>query len=129
MSFVKFVGTLDISKDAMNLCNLFTDIIEWVGLANVVHLVTNNARNYAATGRLIHEKYDHIYWSPCVVYCLNLILKDIGKKDHVVELASCTSKITIFIYNYIYLLTWLERYCMSRSDPFWYCIYYFENHL
>ena len=31
------------------------------GLANVMHLVTDNARNYVGTSGLIHEKCDHIY--------------------------------------------------------------------
>ncbi|XP_039134542.1 uncharacterized protein LOC120271927 [Dioscorea cayenensis subsp. rotundata] len=109
ISFVKSVDASDILKDATNLCNLFMEIIEWVGPDNVVHLVTDNASNYVAAGRLIHEKYDHIYWSPCAVHCLNLILKDIGKRDHVAELVSRASKVTIFVYNHIYILSWLRK--------------------
>ncbi|XP_039118856.1 uncharacterized protein LOC120254989 [Dioscorea cayenensis subsp. rotundata] len=109
ISFVKSVDASDILKDATNLCNLFMEIIEWVGLDNVVHLVTDNVSNYVAAGRLIHEKYDHIYWSPCAAHCLNLILKDIGKRDHVAELVSRASKVTIFVYNHIYILSWLRQ--------------------
>ncbi|XP_039133224.1 uncharacterized protein LOC120270272 [Dioscorea cayenensis subsp. rotundata] len=87
------IGSIDILKDATNLCNLFIEIIEWVGPDNVVHLVTDNASNYVVVGRLIHEKYDHINWFPCAAHCLNLILKDIGKIDHVAELVSRASKI------------------------------------
>ncbi|XP_039127035.1 uncharacterized protein LOC120263231 [Dioscorea cayenensis subsp. rotundata] len=108
-SFVKSVDTSDILKDATNLCNLLMEIIEWVGPDNVVHLVTDNASNYVAARRLIHEKYDHIYWSPCAAHCLNLILKDIGKRDHVAELVSRASKVTIFVYNHIYILSWLRK--------------------
>ncbi|XP_039128888.1 uncharacterized protein LOC120265020 [Dioscorea cayenensis subsp. rotundata] len=109
ISFVKSVDASDILKDATNLFNLFMEIIEWVGPDNVVHLVTDNASNYVVAGRLIHEKYDHIYWSPCAAHCLNLILKDIGKRDHVAKLVSRVSKVTIFVYNHIYILSWLRK--------------------
>ncbi|XP_039140492.1 uncharacterized protein LOC120277704 [Dioscorea cayenensis subsp. rotundata] len=69
-----------ILKDATNLCNLVIEIIEWVGPDNVVHLVTDNASNYVAVGR-----------------------------DHVTELVSCASKVTIFVYNHIYILSWLRK--------------------
>ena len=77
ISFVKSVDAFDIVKDSTNLFNLFDEIIEWVGPRNMVHMVTNNAVNYVAAGRLISQKYKHINWSPCAAHCLNLIFKDI----------------------------------------------------
>ncbi|RVX08074.1 hypothetical protein CK203_014771 [Vitis vinifera] len=88
ISFVKSVDASDIVKDATNLFQLFDEVIEWVGPLNVVHIVTDNATNYVATGRLISQKHKHINWSPCAAHCLNLIFKDIGKMDHVAELDS-----------------------------------------
>ncbi|XP_039120077.1 uncharacterized protein LOC120256474 [Dioscorea cayenensis subsp. rotundata] len=99
----------DIVKDATNLCNLFAEIVEWIGPSNVVHLVTDNASNYMKAGKLLQERYEHIYWSPCAAHCLNLLLKDIGKMPHVVELANRASKVTIFVYNHIFLLSWLRK--------------------
>ncbi|RVW24462.1 hypothetical protein CK203_082141 [Vitis vinifera] len=78
ISFVKFIDASDIVKDATNLFKLFDEVIEWVGPLNVVHIVTDNAANYMAAGRLISQKHKHINWSPCAAYCLNLIFKDIG---------------------------------------------------
>ena len=60
ISFVKSVDTLDIINDANNLFMLFDEVIEWVGPLNVVHIVTNNATNYVAAGRLISHKHKHI---------------------------------------------------------------------
>ena len=60
ISFVKSVDALDIVKDANNLFLLFDKIITWVGLSNVVQMVTDNAANYVAAGRLISHKYKHI---------------------------------------------------------------------
>ncbi|RVW24543.1 hypothetical protein CK203_090909 [Vitis vinifera] len=73
--FVKFVDASNIVKDATNLFLLFDKVIEWMGPLNVVHIVTDNATNYVAAGRLISQKHKHIDWSPCAAYCLNLILR------------------------------------------------------
>ena len=40
ISFVKFVDASDTIKDAINLFQLFDEVIEWVGPLNVVHVVT-----------------------------------------------------------------------------------------
>ena len=76
---------------------------------NQVHIVIDNASNYVVVGRLISPKNKHINWSPCAAHCLNLIFKDIGKMDHVVKLVRRTSKMTIFVYNHVALLSWLRK--------------------
>ncbi|KAL6342918.1 hypothetical protein AAG906_016938 [Vitis piasezkii] len=84
-------------------------VIEWVGPLNVVHIVIDNATNYVVVGRLISRKRKHINWSPCAAHCLNLIFKDIGKMDNVAELVRRASKVTIFLYNHVALLSWLRK--------------------
>ncbi|XP_054782672.1 uncharacterized protein LOC129289958 [Prosopis cineraria] len=107
--FVKSVDASHIIKDAKNLFSLFCEVIEWVGPTNIVYVVTDNAANYIAAGRLIREKYNHIYWSPCAAHCLNLILKDIASMPYVADLATKASKITVFVYNHVAFLSWLRR--------------------
>ncbi|KAK7293059.1 hypothetical protein RJT34_15920 [Clitoria ternatea] len=109
ISFIKSIDASDVVKDAQTLCDMFAEVIEWVGPANVVHIVTDNAANYVAAGRLIHEKYETIFWSPCAAHCLNLLLKDIGSMPHVAELAGKASKVTIFVYNHMVFLSWLRK--------------------
>ena len=106
---MKSVDALDIVKDANNLFLLFDEIITCVGPSNVVQMVTDNAANYVAAGRLISHKYKHINWSPCAAHCLNLIFKDICKLGHIAELARHASKVTIFMYNHVALLSWLRK--------------------
>ena len=109
ISFVKSVDASDIVKDANNLFLLFDEIITWVGPSNVVQMVTDNAANYVAAGRLISYKCKHINWSPCATHYLKLIFKDICKLDHITELARRASKVTIFVYNHVALLSWLRK--------------------
>ncbi|XP_039128915.1 uncharacterized protein LOC120265061 [Dioscorea cayenensis subsp. rotundata] len=73
ISFVKSVDASDILKDATNLCNLFMEIIEWVGQDNVVHLILEKKRSCSES--LYHD----------------------------------ASKVTIFVYNHIYILSWLRK--------------------
>ncbi|XP_019418435.1 PREDICTED: uncharacterized protein LOC109329222 [Lupinus angustifolius] len=94
ITFVRSVDVSDVVKDARTLCNLFIELVEFVGVTNVVHLVTDNAANYKAAGGMLNEKFPSIYWSPCAAHCLNLILGDIGKMEHVSTLAKSASDIT-----------------------------------
>ncbi|XP_054789540.1 uncharacterized protein LOC129295087 [Prosopis cineraria] len=109
MVFVKSVDASDLVKDARTLFSLFCEVIEWVGPKNIVHVVTDNAVNYVACGKLIKEKYKNIYWSPCAAHCLNLTLKDIASLENVLALATKASKITVFVYNHMIFLSWLRK--------------------
>ncbi|GAV68882.1 LOW QUALITY PROTEIN: DUF659 domain-containing protein, partial [Cephalotus follicularis] len=104
LTFIKSVDASDAVKDAPTLVNLFFEVVEWVGPSNVVHMVTDNAANYTAAERLLHERYDNIYWSPCAAHCLNLLMKDISSMPHMDYLVSRASQVTIFVYNHITLL-------------------------
>ncbi|KAG8382301.1 hypothetical protein BUALT_Bualt05G0062600 [Buddleja alternifolia] len=84
-------------SDAQALFCLFQEVIEWVGPSNVVHMVTDNGSNYVAAGRLIQDHFTHINWSPCAAHCLNLVLKDIAKMDHVAAIVNQASKLTRWV--------------------------------
>ncbi|XP_057760121.1 uncharacterized protein LOC130980458 [Arachis stenosperma] len=99
MSFVKTVDASDVIKTDNALFNLFADVIEWVEPSNIVHVVTDNAANYVSAGKLIHEKYSNIFWSPCVAHCINSILKDVTSIPHIADLTSRASKVTV-IYDH-----------------------------
>ncbi|XP_019431511.1 PREDICTED: uncharacterized protein LOC109338678 [Lupinus angustifolius] len=109
ISFVKSVDASDVVKDARTLCNLFIELVEFVGVTNVVHLVTDNAANYKVVGSMLSEKFPSIFWSPCAAHCLNLIVGDIGKMEHVSTLAKSAYDITKFVYNHRFLLAWLRK--------------------
>ncbi|GKU92834.1 hypothetical protein SLEP1_g6507 [Rubroshorea leprosula] len=109
ITFVKSVDASDVVKDASMLCNLFKELVEFVGASNVVHLVTDNAANYKKAGKLLNDLYPTIFWSPCAAHCLNLILSDIGKLNVVSGLATSGSLVTKFVYNHPFLLAWLRK--------------------
>ncbi|RYR25937.1 hypothetical protein Ahy_B02g059986 [Arachis hypogaea] len=112
LCFVKSVDASSMVKNASSLCDLFLEVIEWIGPDNIVHVVTDNAANYVAVGRLINKKFENIHWSPCAAHYLNLILKDISSMPHISNLATRASKITVFVYNHTVFLSWL----IQRTD-------------
>ncbi|KAI3443934.1 hypothetical protein Pfo_000599 [Paulownia fortunei] len=107
--FVRSVNAFDIVKNASTICNLFIELVQWVGPSNVIHLITDNGANYKATDILLHEKYPSITWSPCAAHYLNLTLGDIGKMELVSNLAKRASLITKFVYNHAFFLAWLRK--------------------
>ncbi|XP_027156260.1 uncharacterized protein LOC113757051 [Coffea eugenioides] len=103
------------SKTAEMLHKLFREVVLFVGVENMVHLVTNNAANYAAAGRLLERKFSTLYWSPCAVHCLNLMLHDMGKLDEVSKVVGHTSKITKYIYNHCYPLHLMRKHTGGKE--------------
>ncbi|KAI4353036.1 hypothetical protein L6164_002014 [Bauhinia variegata] len=76
------------------LFNIFKEVVQWVGPQNVLHIVTDNAANYAAAGRRLEAEFPSLYWSHCAGHCINLMLQDFGKLDEVSQIVSHASNIT-----------------------------------
>jgi hypothetical protein len=51
-------------------------IVEEVGPRNVVQIRTDNVANCKGAGLIVQQKYDNIFWTPCVVHTLNIALKN-----------------------------------------------------
>eukprot|EP01018_Ginkgo_biloba_P032083 Gb_01473 [translate_table: standard] len=77
-----FLNAMDCNgelKDATFIANILIDAIESVGPSNVVQVITNNARVCKAARLLVEARYKNIFWTPCAIHSLNLILQKIGK--------------------------------------------------
>ncbi|XP_022895200.1 uncharacterized protein LOC111409377 [Olea europaea var. sylvestris] len=108
--FLKSVDASDESKSADMLYKLFRDVVLFVGSEYVVHMVTDNAANYVAAGRLLEREFQTLFWSPCAAHCINLMFHDIGKLDEVSNVVSQASKITKYIYNHCYPLHLMRKF-------------------
>lgn len=109
--FMKAVDASEVLKKvAEYIANIFFKVIETVGENNVVQVVTDNATNYKGAHLLVEEKYPCIFWTPCVVHCLNLAIKAIcepnEKSAHyleckwIKELVGQVNEINKFITNH-----------------------------
>ena len=79
--FLKSFDASDRVKDAHLLFHLLDEVVEEVGVENVVQIITDNAFNYVLAGKLLEENHLAIFWTPCVAHCIDLMLEDIGKID------------------------------------------------
>ncbi|KAL4374132.1 hypothetical protein AHAS_Ahas05G0151200 [Arachis hypogaea] len=113
--FLKSVDASNISKTAENLFKLFRDVVLFVGPENVVYIVTDNAANYVAAGRLLEAEFPKLYWSPCAAHCVNLMFQDIGKLQEVSQTVSQASLITKYIYNHCYPLFLMRKFTGGRE--------------
>ena len=90
-------------KDAQFIVDVIIKSIEQeqVGPNKVVQVITNNAPVCKAAGLIIEGRYDHIFWKPCIVQNLNLILEEIDNKvPWIKELTGEAREIVKFITNH-----------------------------
>lgn len=113
--FLKSVDASDRVKDAHMLLQLLDEVVEEVGVENVVQIITENASNYVLAGKLLEEKHPTIFWTPCAAHCIDLMLEDIGKIDWIkntVEHAKCITK---YIYNHSWILSLMRKYTGGKE--------------
>ncbi|XP_050291284.1 uncharacterized protein LOC126732443 [Quercus robur] len=64
-------------KDKHYIDGVLKDAIKEIGHEKVVQVITDNASVMKSAGALIEGEYPKIFWIPCVVHTLNLVLKNI----------------------------------------------------
>jgi hypothetical protein len=98
--FLKAVNAMDRVKTSEFIFGILDEAIQEVGEENVVHVITDNASNCVGAGKLIMEKYNQIYWTPCAAHCLDLMLHDLAKFPWVNETIRRAKTIANFIINH-----------------------------
>ena len=75
---------------------------------NIVPIVTDNEVSFKRAGHLLMEKRNHLFWSPCMAHCIDLILENIGSMKSVKETLDDAKLITSFIYNSLKVINLME---------------------
>jgi hypothetical protein len=107
--FLKSVDAYDRVKDAQLLLHPLDEVVVEVGVENVVQVITDNASNNVATGRMLEEKHPTIWWTPCAAHFLDLMFEDIGKIKWVKKCVEEEKFITRYIYNHTWVLNLLRK--------------------
>eukprot|EP00253_Pinus_taeda_P014300 PITA_14300 len=107
--FLQSVDASDKVKDGQLLFQLLDKVVEEMGVANVVQVITNNASNYVLASKLLEEKHKTIFWTPCDAHCIDLMLEDIGKLEWVKNIVDHAKSITKFIYNHSWILSLMRK--------------------
>ena len=75
-----FIKTIDGSgefKDKHYIAGVLKDAIKEIGYEKVVQVIIDNANVMKFVGALIEGEFPKIFWTPCLVHTLNLVLKNI----------------------------------------------------
>ncbi|KAL9675981.1 hypothetical protein QQ045_004192 [Rhodiola kirilowii] len=88
--FLKSIDASDVSKTTAMLHKLFKEVILYVGVENIIHIVTDNAANYVAADRLLEAEFPKLFWSLCAAHCINLMFQDIGKLEECGDIVRLT---------------------------------------
>eukprot|EP00253_Pinus_taeda_P005402 PITA_05402 len=79
--FLKSMDALEKVKTTQLICEMMEEVVQEVGEEHVVQIVTDNAANYMAVGRLFEIRHPIIFWTYCVAHCIDLMLEDIDKSQ------------------------------------------------
>jgi len=113
--FLKSVDASDQVKSAQLICEMMEEVVQEVGEENVVQIVTDNAANYMAAGRLFEHRHPTIFWSSCAAHCIDLMLEDIGKLDWIQQVVDKAKSITKYIYNHTIVLSAMRTYTEGKE--------------
>nr|CAD1827884.1 unnamed protein product [Ananas comosus var. bracteatus] len=98
--FLKSMDATRVMCDSDALFLVLCNVIEEVGVQNVVQVIFHNASSYMqSAGQKVVEKYRSISCNLCADYCINDILERIAKMDHVSRVLTEAKTITSFIYG------------------------------
>jgi hypothetical protein len=106
---LKSVDASNQGKDEKILFELLNNMVMEAAVENGVEIITNNASNSVLVGNMLEELHPTIFWTPCVVHCLDLMLKDISKIEWVKSVADQAKTITKFIYNHKRVLNIMRK--------------------
>ena len=79
------VDTTNIPKIADYIFSFIDKVVEEVGEENFVQVVTDNEASFKAADMLLMKKRKHLFWSPCVAHCIDLMLEDIASMKQIKE--------------------------------------------
>ena len=83
------------------IVNILMESVKMVGSANVVQVVTDNAKNCRAVGAIAEATYNHVLWIPRTTQSLNLIMQKISIQiEWVSKNYTKAEQIQMFVTNY-----------------------------
>ncbi|XP_042490145.1 uncharacterized protein LOC122070102 [Macadamia integrifolia] len=113
-----FLTSSDASKernDVKYIYKLLKDVVEEVGIQNVVQIVTDNGSNYKkARIKMMNNPRFQLFWNPCAAHCIDLMLKDMGKLKIVHTVVERARQVSTFVYDHEFSLNLLREKC--RGD-------------
>lgn len=87
-------------KDTQFIANILIEAIESVGSEIVVQVFTDNAKVCRAARLVVEARFPNIWWTPCAIHSLNLMLQKIGEIQWIQKFYEEAKEIQMFICNH-----------------------------
>ena len=113
--FLKSLDVSDIIRSVDSLYELLKEVVEEVGVRNVLQVITDSAEHYVLVGKMLTETFRTLYWTPCAARSIDLMLEDFGKIDWINMTLDHAKSITRFIYNHATVLNRMRRYTGGKD--------------
>eukprot|EP00253_Pinus_taeda_P033662 PITA_33662 len=113
--FLKSMDASDKVKTTQLICEMMEEVVQEVGKEHVVQVVTDNATNYMAAGRLFEIRHPTIFWTSCAAHCIDLMLEDIVKLHWMHEVVEKAKSITKYLYNHTIILNTMRKYTEGKE--------------
>ncbi|XP_058766470.1 uncharacterized protein LOC131640081 [Vicia villosa] len=97
--FLKSIDASDKLESVEELFEMMDDIVEEVGEENVVQIVTDQTLYYKLAAEILMMKRTRLYWTPCVIQCIAVILEKCEEKIpfHEETIEKC-QRIAVFMF-------------------------------
>jgi hypothetical protein len=113
--FLKSVDASDILNSSDALHELFKQVVEEVGVRNVLQVITNGEEQYSIAGRRLADTFPTLYWTSCAARCIDFILEEFGNLEWINAVIEQAKSITKFIYNHSVILNMVRRYTFGND--------------
>ncbi|XP_050373310.1 uncharacterized protein LOC126790965 [Argentina anserina] len=113
--FLKSVDVLDTIKNGELMLNYLDRVVEEVGENNGIQVVTDNASNYKWAGKELMSYRSNLWWTPCAVYCIDLMLEDISKLKVFETTTQRAKQIVKFIYGHTQVLAIMRKFTSNKE--------------
>ncbi|KAJ4719983.1 HAT transposon superfamily [Melia azedarach] len=113
--FLKSVDASGVINSSDALFELLKQVVEEVGVRNVLQVITSSEQQYIVAGRRLTDTFPTLYWTPCAARCLDLILEDFAKLEWINAIIAQARAITRFVYNHGAVLNLVRRYTYGND--------------
>ncbi|XVE72378.1 hypothetical protein DITRI_Ditri11bG0034700 [Diplodiscus trichospermus] len=113
--FLKSVDASHIIYSAEHLYELLKQVVEEVGVENVVQVITNCEEQYVLSGKRLMESLPSLYWAPCLGHCVDMMLQDFGDLGWINETIEQAKSVTRFVYNHSAVLNMMRRFTSGNN--------------
>ncbi|XP_071724003.1 uncharacterized protein [Rutidosis leptorrhynchoides] len=92
------------------LYELLRQVVEEVGEANVLQVITYGDEQFMTAGRRLADSFPSLYWSPCAAHSVDMMLDDFAKIEWINAVIEQAKSITRYVYNNAVVLNMLRRF-------------------